>query len=64
MLADEGVYMASESTFVCVLSEHSQSVDRGRAKAPKQAGHEPIAGHGDRELLRRPEGRVFPLGKP
>ncbi len=35
MLADEGVYLASESTFSRVLKAHGQSARRGRAKAPK-----------------------------
>jgi putative transposase len=35
MLADEGVYLASESSFARVLREHRQNVHRGRAKAPK-----------------------------
>jgi hypothetical protein len=35
MLADEGVYLASESTFARVLREHGQSAHRGRAKAPR-----------------------------
>jgi len=35
MLADEGVYLASEATFARVLRAHGQSVHRGRAKAPK-----------------------------
>ncbi len=35
MLADEGVYVASESTFCRVLREHGQAVHRGRAKAPR-----------------------------
>jgi putative transposase len=35
MLADEGVYLASESTFSRVLREHGQTAHRGRAKAPK-----------------------------
>ena len=35
MLADEGVYIASESTFARVLREHGQSAHRGRAKAPR-----------------------------
>lgn len=35
MLADEGVYLASESTFGRVLKAHGQSAHRGRAKAPK-----------------------------
>jgi len=34
-LADEGVYIASESTFGRVLREHGQNVHRGRAKAPR-----------------------------
>ena len=35
MLADEGVYLASESTFNRVLKAHEQTAHRGRAKAPK-----------------------------
>jgi len=35
MLADEGVYLASESTFSRVLKAHGQTAPRGRAKAPK-----------------------------
>ena len=35
MLADEEIYIASESTFVRVLHEHGQAVHRGHAKAPK-----------------------------
>lgn len=35
MLADEGVYLASESTFARVLREHGQNRHRGRAKAPQ-----------------------------
>jgi len=35
MLADEGVYLASESSFTRVLRAHGQSRHRGRAKAPK-----------------------------
>jgi putative transposase len=35
MLADEGVYLASESSFTRVLRAHGQSHHRGRAKAPK-----------------------------
>ena len=35
MLADEGVYLASESSFSRVLREHGQTAHRGRAKAPK-----------------------------
>jgi putative transposase len=34
MLADEGVYLASESSFARVLCAHGQSQHRGRAKAP------------------------------
>ena len=34
-LADDGVYLASESTFARVLREHGQTAHRGRAKAPK-----------------------------
>jgi transposase InsO family protein len=36
MLADDGIYIASESTFSRVLKAHGQTVHRGRAKAPKQ----------------------------
>lgn len=35
MLADEGVYLASESTFSRVLRDHGQTTHRGRAKAPQ-----------------------------
>lgn len=35
MLADEGIYIASESTFARVLREHGQTTHRGRAKAPR-----------------------------
>jgi putative transposase len=35
MLADEGVYLASESTFSRVLREHGQTAHRGRAKSPR-----------------------------
>jgi putative transposase len=35
MLADEGVYLASESTFARVLRQHGQAARRGRAKAPR-----------------------------
>ena len=35
MLADEGVYLASESTFARVLRAHGQSGHRGRARAPR-----------------------------
>ncbi len=35
MLADEGVYLASESSFARVLRAHGQNARRGRAKAPK-----------------------------
>ncbi len=35
LLADEGVYLASESTFSRVLRSHGQTAHRGRAKAPK-----------------------------
>src|SRR6185295_12831857 len=34
ILADEGVYLASESSFARVLRAHGQSRHRGRAKAP------------------------------
>lgn len=35
MLADEGVYLASESTFARVLRGHRQNRHRGRARAPQ-----------------------------
>jgi transposase InsO family protein len=35
MLADEGVYIASESSFCRVLREHGQAARRGRAKPPR-----------------------------
>lgn len=35
MLADEGVYIASESTFARVLREQGQTARRGRAKPPR-----------------------------
>ena len=35
MLADEGIYLASESTFSRVLKADGQMTHRGRAKAPK-----------------------------
>ncbi|MDT4801815.1 IS3 family transposase ISAzo10 [compost metagenome] len=37
MLADEGVYLASESSFQRVLREHGQTQHRGRAKAPRKS---------------------------
>lgn len=36
MLADEGVYLGSESSMARVLREHGQNARRGRAKAPPQ----------------------------
>ena len=35
MLADKGVYLASESTFARVLRQHGQNAHCGRAKAPQ-----------------------------
>ena len=35
MLADEGVYLGSESSMARVLCEHGQNTRRGRAKTPK-----------------------------
>ena len=43
MLADEGVYLASESTFSRVLKAHGQTAHRGRAKVPK--AHRPPTTH-------------------
>jgi putative transposase len=37
MLADEGVYLGSESSMARVLREHGQNARRGRAKVPKAA---------------------------
>jgi transposase InsO family protein len=37
MLADEGIYLASESSFYRVLRAHGQTRHRGRAKAPQAA---------------------------
>lgn len=37
MLADEGVYLASESSFQRVLRAHGQTRHRGRAKAPRHS---------------------------
>ena len=37
MLADAGVYVASESSFQRVLREHGQTRHRGRAKAPRKS---------------------------
>ena len=37
MLADEGVYLASESSFSRVLRAHGQTQHRGRARAPHAA---------------------------
>jgi hypothetical protein len=34
MLADEGVYLASESSFARVMRAQGQTARRGRAKAP------------------------------
>ena len=36
MLADEGVYVASESTFYRILRAEGQNAHRGRAKAPRK----------------------------
>lgn len=36
MLADEGIYLASESTFSRILRANGQSQHRGRAKAPRK----------------------------
>jgi putative transposase len=36
MLADEGIYIASESSFCRVLRAHGQSCHRGRAQAPQR----------------------------
>jgi transposase InsO family protein len=36
-LADEGTYLASESSFCRILREHGQNAHRGRAKAPRRS---------------------------
>ena len=41
ILADEGTYIASESSFARVLRANGQTVHRGRAKAPPQATQPP-----------------------
>lgn len=67
MLADEGVYIASESTFSRVLREHGQMMRRGRARTPSSArvdhacrngaapgvvlGHDVCAGNGNRSMV-------------
>jgi len=43
MLADEGIYIASESSFTRVLREHGQNKHRGRSKAPTR--HKPPSTH-------------------
>lgn len=35
MLADEGVYLTNESSFIRVLRAHGQTAHRGRAKVPR-----------------------------
>ena len=40
VLADDGIYLASESTFSRVLKAHGQTTHRGRTKVPK-AGRPP-----------------------
>ena len=39
MLADEGVYLASESSFSRVLRAQGQNQHRGRCRAPKPCAH-------------------------
>ena len=41
MLADEGTYLASESSFARVLREHGQATHRGRAKPPTPVARRP-----------------------
>ena len=48
MLADDGIYLASESTFSRVLTAHGQTSHRGRAQAPK-AGRPPPPQHATRQ---------------
>lgn len=38
-LADQGRYLASESTFYRVLNQHQQTAHRGRARAPRPRPH-------------------------
>ena len=42
LLADEGRYLASESSFYRILHEAKQMTHRGRAKAPKNKRPEPV----------------------
>jgi hypothetical protein len=41
MLADEGIYLASESSFSRVLREHGQNARRGRARRPRHHARRP-----------------------
>ena len=54
-LADEGVYIASESSFQRVLRAHGQTRHRGRSRAPF---------HSRRHRLRRPCQRRLPARPP
>lgn len=49
-LADEGRYLASESTFYRVLREDKQLVHRGRAKAPARKRPEPFQATASNQL--------------
>jgi len=42
MLADEGVYLASESSFQRVLREHGQNRHRRRGRAARQPRTSPL----------------------
>ena len=50
MLADEGCYLASESTFYRVLREEKQLAHRGRAKAPKNNRPAPLEASAPNQL--------------
>lgn len=50
MLADEGCYLASESTFYRVLREEKQLEHRGRAKAPKNNRPAPLEASAPNQL--------------
>ena len=49
-LADQGIYVASESSFYRVLRDADQLAHRGKAKAPSRKRPEPIAATGPNQL--------------
>lgn len=50
LLADEGQYLASESTFYRILREEDQLTHRGKAKAPVNNRPEPLLATGPNQL--------------